>query len=382
MKGMEHHTFDGELVRAPFGTHNVQSAARDSYADILDDHDSEDILVITGAPTSTDTFRETLSEELPGAATPYVTSLVVHATDVLNQTDDRVILSDALRRELLHRFLRDYDWETEYLQQAATKPSFIEDVDTLMDTISWQTITPDETPELRDITAALDGFHEWLAEHDHMERGQLISEALDVLTGDADEDVVDFDAVLAVEFEEFFALDRAYLDALTGNCDLVCIAEENASVRRTWVETGPVTDYVSFSESRRGATETQSTRPAATAAYFAEETVPADPETGSVSVLATDSSDEQLAEIANEIEALVEQPSWDYDDIAVATKQSGSTVTDAIEALQRAGISAESTTVTGFGDDPAIRELLAVVRYLAADDGDDGPNHGPELDTE
>ena len=377
-----HRRFNGTLVTAPFGSENVERTARDEYRTLLDDHDSEDILVITGAPTSTDTFRDILSEELPGAATPYVTSLVVHATDVLNQTDDRVILSDALRRELLHRFLRDYDWETEYLQQAAGKPSFIEDIDAVMDTISWQTVTPDETPELRDITTALNAFHEWLAEHDHMERGQLISEALDVLTGDADEDVVDFDAVLAVEFEEFFALDRAYLDALTGNCDLVCIAEENASVRRTWVETGPVTDYVSFSESRRGATETQSTRPAATAAYFAEETVPADPETGSVSVLATDSSDEQLAEIANEIEALVEQPSWDYDDIAVATKQSGSTVTDAIEALQRAGISAESTTVTGFGDDPAIRELLAVVRYLAADDGDDGPNHGPELDTE
>lgn len=39
---------------------------------------------------STDTFRETLSEELPGAATLWVTLLVVHATDVLNQTGDRV----------------------------------------------------------------------------------------------------------------------------------------------------------------------------------------------------------------------------------------------------------------------------------------------------
>lgn len=375
--------FDGTLVTVPFGGENVERTARGEYRTLLDEHDSEDVLVVTGAPTSSDTFRETLGEELSGAATPYVSSLVVHATDVLNQTDDRVILSDALRRELLHRFLADYEWETEYLQRAAEQPSFIDDVDQVMDTISWQTARPEETPELREITAALDAFHEWLAEHDHMERGQLISEALDVLTGDAHDDVADFEAVLAVEFEEFFPLDRAYLNALAGDSELVCIAEENASVRRTWVETGSVTDHVSFSESRRGDSETPSTRTAATAAYFAEETSPADPETGSVSVLAADSSDEQLAEIANEIEALVAQQDWSYDDIAVATKQSGSAVTDVIEAFERSGIPTESTTVTGFGDDPAIRELLAVVRYLAADDDDDDvPEYGPDLDAE
>jgi hypothetical protein len=323
-----------------------------------------------------------LDAELPGAATPYVTSLVVHATDVLNQTDDRVILSDALRRELLHRFLEDYEWETEYLQRASGQPSFIEDVDVLMSTISWQTVSPDETAELRDIAAALDAFHGWLAEHDHMERGQLISEALDVLNGDAREDVVNFDAVLAVEFEEFYPLDRAYLDALVGDCELVCIAEENASVRRTLVETEPITEHVSFSESRSGVSEIPSTQPAATAAYFADETLPEDPETGSVSVLATDSSDEQLAEIANEIEDLVAQSDWNYDDIAVATKQSGGTVTDTIESLEAAGIPTESTTITGFGDDPAIRELLAAIRYLAAEKKDEAPEYGPELDRE
>jgi len=90
------------------------------------------VLVITGSPTSTDTFWETLGKELPDAATPYVTSLVVHATDVLNQTDDRVILSDALRRELLHGFLADYEWETEYLQRTSEQPSFVEDVDAMM----------------------------------------------------------------------------------------------------------------------------------------------------------------------------------------------------------------------------------------------------------
>lgn len=372
--------FEGTLVSTPFGAENVRRTTQDEYEKLLDKYDSEEILVLTGAPTSTDAFRDTLDKVLPGAATPYVTSPVVHATDVLNQTDDRVILSDALRRELLHRFLADYEWETAYLQRASEQSSFIEDVERVMDTISWQDISPDETPELREITTALDAFHDWLAEHDHIERGQLISEALAVLTSDDYDDITDIDAVLAVEFEEFFPLDRAYLDALTADCDLVCIAEDDASVRRTWVETGPVTDYVSFRDSRQASGTEPSTRPAATAAYFAEETVVADSDAGSVSVLAADSGDDQLAAIANEIEELVERAGWSYDDIAVATKQSGSTVTDTIESLERSGIPTESATVTGFGDDPAIRELLAVARHLAADEDDDVPDHGPAVD--
>lgn len=371
---------DGTVVTTPFGAENVEGTVLDEYRTLLDEHDSEDVLVVTGAPTSTDSFRDSLDEEVPGAAMPNVTSLVVHATDVLNQTDDRVILSDALRRELLHRFLADYDWETEYLQRASEQPSFIDDVDQVMNTISWQAVEPDETPELHDIAAALDAFHEYLAEHDHMERGQLISEALDVLRGPSRDDVVDAEAVLAVEFEEFLPLDRAYLDALATECDLVCVAEESASVRRTWVETGSVTDFVTFSESRHGASGTPSTRPAATAAYFAEGTVLEDPESGSVSVLAVDSSDEQLARVANEIEELVGQAGWQYDDIAVATKQSGSSVTDTIEAFERTGIPTESTTVTGFGDDPAIRDVLAVVRRLAAGESDAAPEYGSGFD--
>jgi superfamily I DNA/RNA helicase len=143
-----------------------------------------------------------------------------------------------------------------------------------------------------------------------------------------------------------------------------------------------VTDYVEFSDQRRATAATPSTRPAATAAYFADETVSTDPEAGSVSVLAAESSDDQITDVATEIEELVENPEWSYDDIAVAAKRSGGDVTDTIETLERAGIPTESTTVTGFGDDPAIRELLAVVRYCAADGSGTVPDQGPALDTD
>jgi len=380
----EPRSFDGTLVTVPFATGALRDALTQQYRRLLDSHDSEEILVITGTPTSMRTFRTFLDGEVPDASVPRVTSLIVQATDVVNQTDDRTVLSDDMQRELVHRFLEGYEWETDYLQRASANPSFEDDVAQLMETATWQDAPLDETPELADIADALDEFHAWLADHDHMERGQLISEALAVLSGESQPDIVDVDAVLAVEFEEFFPLDRAYLDALAADCDLVCVAEENGSVRRTWIEPGPVTDYVTFSEQRRATPADPSTRPAATAAYFAEETIPSDPESGSVSVLAAESSDEQLTDVANEIEALADRDDWTYDDIAVATKSGGS-VTDTVEALERAGIPTESTTVTGFGDDPAIRELLAVVRYFAPDgdeEDDDGVDRAPSLSTD
>lgn len=61
-----HRQFDGTLVTAPFGGGNVERTTREEYRTLLDEHDSEDVLVVTGAPTSTDTFRETLGTELPG----------------------------------------------------------------------------------------------------------------------------------------------------------------------------------------------------------------------------------------------------------------------------------------------------------------------------
>lgn len=61
-----HRRFNGTLVTASFGGENVERTARDEYRTLLDEHDSEDVLVITGAPTSTDTFRETLGSELLG----------------------------------------------------------------------------------------------------------------------------------------------------------------------------------------------------------------------------------------------------------------------------------------------------------------------------
>ena len=371
---MTTHSFQGELVTVPF-TAALRDVVADEYRVLLEDHGSEDVIVLTGSPTSTDTFRQVLDDEVPGAGVPRVTSPIVQATDVVNRTDDRAVLSDALRRELVHRFLEGREWENDYLRRASEQPSFEDHVAGVMETVAWQDLSFDETPELVEVAEALDEFQGWLEVNDHVERGQLISEATSILeNGEYD---VEAEAVLAVEFEEFYPADRRYLAALAEGLDLVCVAEEGSSVRRTLIEAGTVSDHVSFTGEREASEGEPETRPSATAAYLSTGDAPPDPLEGEVSVLEADTVDEQVEMVADEIERLQGRESLSYDDFAVASKNSGD-VPEVLEELRRAGLPTESTTVTGFGEDPAVRELLRVVRYLAGEQSDVGDD--PVLD--
>jgi len=358
----------GSLVSVPFGQAEKETTIRNEYQNLCDEYGPEKVLVLTGSPTSMDTFEETLSPEVPGAGVPRVSSLVVHATDVVTTVTDEAILSDTLRRELVHRFLAAKEWESEYFETAAELEPFAGDVAQLMETATWQDATLDTTPELIEVKEAIGEFQAWLADHGHIERGQLLSIAIEQL-GEPEqrEAAVDIDAVLAVEFEEFFPLDRRYLAALTTDLELIGVRERASSIRRTGVETGPVTDYVSLTDSTSETEKEPVSRPAATARYLATGNVPDDPESGAVTVMSAESGDEQFDRIADEIERLREVHGWQYDSFAVATGHGTDGVSDAIHALTQAGIPTESTTVTGFGDDPAIRELLEVTRYYAAE---------------
>jgi len=372
-------TLDGTLLSVPFGQSETETTMTEAYCELRDEYGSENVLVLTGSPTSMDTFRDHLADEVPGAGVPRVSSLVVHATDVVNSVTDEAILSDTLRRELVHRFLADRDWDTEYFQRAADLDSFAGDIARLMETATWQDASLDHTPELVEIQAVIDEFHDWLAENDHIERGQLLTTALDYLEHPEHRDVVvDVDAVLAVEFEEFYPLDRRYLNALTTDLTLVCVRERDSSVRRTGIETGSVTDHVSLAGEPTTSPSPPSARPEATARYLATGSVPDDPEAGDVTVLHADAPDEQIDLVADEIERLRDEHGWEYGEFAVALNQSGSTVSKTIEALGQAGVPTESTTVTGFGDDPAIRELLQVTRHLAGEP--DGPDTSEACD--
>ena len=251
------------------------------------------------------------------------------------------------------------------LPAASQQESFTSDIADLLETATWQDVTFDTTPELQEVATVRDEFHAWLDAHDHLERGQMIAEATDILADSAEEDVLDVDAVLAIEFEEFVEPDRRYLQHLADGRDLVCIAETDASIRRTWTETGPITDHVSFTDHETVDSTPPATRPAATAMYFARDEVSTDPETGDVQVLVAETADDEIERIADEIEQVRDQHDVAYEEMAVALKYSGEAVIEARQALEQAGIPTDSATVIGFGDDPAIRELLQVVYTLA-----------------
>jgi len=196
-------TLDGTLVSVPFGQPETETAVRNAYRELRDEHGSENVLVVTGSPTSMETFEAVLRDEVRGAGLPRVSSLVVHATDVVNAVTDAAILSDTLRRELVHRFLAGWEWDSEYFERASALDSFAGDIARLMETATWQDVGLDQTPELIEVQSVVDEFHAWLADHDHVERGQLISTALDHLDDPNHRDtVVDIEAVRAVEFEE------------------------------------------------------------------------------------------------------------------------------------------------------------------------------------
>lgn len=364
----DHISFDGTLLEVPFGSDTVQSVAVEQYRSLITDNEPEDVLVLTGSPTSMATFQAVLSDECPGAAVPDVTSVIVHATEVINRTDDRAILSDEMRRELLHQYIANWEWEHDYFQRASQQESFAGDIARLIETATWQHASLETTAELQEIATVRDEFHGWLDEHGQMERSQLISEATDTLTAsETRESLRDFDAILAIEFEEFLEPDRRYLQQLAADGTLICIAELNTSLRRTHSETGPISDYVSFTSQRTVAEAEPEARPAALATYLAQDTVSPDPETGDVEVLAAETADDELDRVADEIERLRDHQDIAYEEIAVALKRSGQSVIEAVQAFRQAGIPTQSATLVGFGDDPAIREVLHVVEELATD---------------
>jgi hypothetical protein len=53
-----------------------------------------------------------------------------------------------MRRELVHRFLEEQEWDSEHFRRAAKQPSFLSDIAQLMETATWQDISFEKTPEL------------------------------------------------------------------------------------------------------------------------------------------------------------------------------------------------------------------------------------------
>ncbi len=357
------------LYETDFASGDQASTTGAIIEEILEDHDLSDVLILKRFPTGIRTFAERLSQDLPGVVRPNVVSVNRHARDVVRNGDPTLsLLGQADRLTVVKDFIDSVSWDSEYLQNAATKPSFHRDVGRLMTILTWQggpPVQPDNE-ELAEIVEVTDRFHDWLGDHGVAERAQIVSKATAQLANnDLQEQVQQsFDIVLAIEFEEFAPIDRQYLSALSQGKELVCVAEADSSIQRVWNEPGTIREHVNAREVRTRTDTAKRGRPTAIAHYLARKTVSVPPTDGHVGIISEETFEDQVRSVTDEITRLRREHGWTYDEFAVLLKNSQGPLNDTIRLIQQAGVPTASVSISGFSDDPAIREIHGLAKFM------------------
>lgn len=369
-------SIDGRLLVSPFSTRSLADRAAEPYRRLLDrGHAVEDVLILQRFPGGTEEFATGLAEAASIDRRPNVRSVLEHATSLqAHHSPDRSVLSEYERFELLRTVIESWEWDEPYFRAAASRDGFGRDVGRTLLVASWggfgDTDRDDDRhaaliEELRELA---DRFEAVLEERSAISQPQLVARGVEALRDPSVRSFVEaeFDAVLVVDFEEFGRLERAYLGELARNAELLCLGERDASVQRIWNEAGSVEVLgrragVSIDPDRADGSDRGSI-----AAYLATGDPARLPESSGVSAYRIDAErfEAQLERVANEIERLREADGYRYDDVAVLLKDSTQPIHEARSVLRRAGVETASATVGGLSDDPAVRELHALVRLL------------------
>lgn len=365
-------TLSGELHHVPFQAGEIDERVAPLYADLVTDYGIENVLVLKRFPTGIDAIRDGFAEAVVTVERPKITGLSAHANSVLTELPDPPQLSDQSERNLLlDLYIRDRDWAHPYLQRASEQDSFRFDVARFITEATWQggdIQTEDEV--LAELADANEAFHDWLDTVDLLDPARSLRHAADALADPERRSLVQtgFDAVLALEVEEFTRIDREYLARLTAGVPLVCVAEADSAIQRTWNEPRAIDEYVPGLD-RMGTLGAESgdapvTGPAAAASYLATGDSPDDPPAteGSIHVMETETFSDEIAAVAEEIERL-HRKGLAYDDVAVVLRDSNAPIPETLRGLRAAGIPVTSATVGGLEHDPAARELYALVSW-------------------
>ncbi|AXR78442.1 PD-(D/E)XK nuclease family protein [Natrarchaeobaculum sulfurireducens] len=390
------------------------------YAALADAHGARNVLVLKRQPTGLERVRATLADvELSDGSpsSPRVESVPEHASKVIEAHDptlDRLEYEE--RIELISLVIGGASREVPtYLENASAHESFGRDVGQLLLEATRQRIGRSALEADADggsvedhdrdgdgpigvareclsfLYAMNDRFHEELTERGFVERADVIPRAVDLLEANADglraRVTSEFDAVLALEFEEYRRLDRRYLAALSANADLVCLGERHASVERTRVEPGRIDDLVGdglaveYHDGPDGTGDVESRTPphAAVTRFLAAGTPPTDvvsdpadgPDgtrtatsgrrpSGTVRTISTRTAREQVRAVATEVQSLCERHGWRYDAFAVAVP-SIERVPETRRRLRESGVPTATIGTPSLAEDPAVNELYAVV---------------------
>jgi len=372
-------SLQGSLRFVSFLGDGITAYAVPAYEGLVLEHGRSNVLVLKRFPTGLDEIAEELSDATGGVERPRIQGLSAHARNAIAELPSPPrLLTSSEQGLLLNQYLAEYEWETPYLQQAAQQESFESDVGRFVAEATWQggEIETDE-PALAELAAFNDGFHEWLGENDLLDPSAVLSKAAAALTdADCRERIQrGFDAVLVLEFEEFTPIDRTYLARLTEGVDLVCIAERDSAIQRTWNEPGTIDDYATelTSADERGTQQSlerggEISLPTACASFLASDHHPGSNGSGSLTVIDEETFTAQVRTVAEEIERLHRIEEVPYSECAVILRDSNAPIEDALRILRTAGIPTASATVGGLVHDPTARELYAVVCWCSNDE--------------
>ncbi|KDE58834.1 hypothetical protein EL22_01905 [Halostagnicola sp. A56] len=417
------HRLEGTLKVLPTLRSDILEIVAAEYGALCAEYGAENVLVVKRHPAGLERVREALSGEsatgspapdrnstasdenatTAGPHSPRLESLPEHASKVLEEYDptlDRLEYEE--RIELISLVIDGASRDIPpYLERAADHESFARDVGQLLleatrqrlslaedgtDAPSSETaLQPGELHDCLEFLYAMnDRFHEELADRGYVERADVVPRAVDLL--EADEDGVrtrvtaSFDAVLALEFEEFRRLDRQYLAALSEDATLVCLGEPHASTERTRVEPGSLADIADglaiesveeapfdadldrptdASPPHRRITEFLAT--GRTADSAATDTKP-----DTARRIRTRTRREQIDAVATEIQSLLDRrDDVRYDDVAVAVPRV-ERVPETRTRLREASVPTATLGVPSLAEDPAVNELYAFVTLQSA----------------
>ena len=366
---------NGTIHNIPFQGGSLVPQIVTLYEELAERHGSHNVLVLKRLPAGVDDLTQSLTVETDDIGVPQVKSIAYHARGVLERETNLELLDYEERIEFLATVIDGHNWDNEYFEGPAELDSFGRDVGRILMDATWQGgFNIDGSGEydrlLTELEDINDHFHEQLLERDLIEAAMVVKTALTELKDDTLLEAVqqEFDAVIAVEFEEFNHLERSYLARLTEDVELVCLAEKDSSIERVWSESGQIQNTtegltVPTDEIDTDPPQTDESNIANFLATGDTETLE-DIETADNSYLIREESfEEQLQTVANEIEYLRDKNGWQYDDFAVLLKDSNGPLGEARNVLQHAGLPVASSTVAGLDQDRAVRELLALADY-------------------
>lgn len=393
------------LFPEPAQSSDVFAAIATEYADLVDEYGPRNVLVLKRHPAGLESISATLAdadrERSDGVArSPRVESLPEHASKLIEEYDPTLSRLEYEERIELISLVIDGASRTvpAYLRRAAGHESFARDVGQLLLEATRQRIRLDDLNDPHDCLAFLyamnDRFHAEIDDRGYVERADVIPQAVELLEGDADglrsRNTASFDAILAVEFEEYRELDRRYLAALTEDAELVCFGERHASVVRTRIEPGGVAANASAAgldvEVREpDATDRRDDPPhRPITAFLATGSPPGwttDTEDETENARTTDpigrarrihtgTAREQVRAVATEIQSLHDRRDWPFDEFAVAVPRI-ERVPETRRRLRETGVPTATIGTPSLAEDPAVNELYAVVTLQCVRERDD-----------